>query len=95
MKVKVLAAEHLSFPNKETGELIDLTRIWVCSLTSENTKGPGSAYYIGHRLDKINIPKTLTLSDNEITSMVGKDVDLIYEQTLGRKYPSLQKILVL
>ena len=95
MKVKVLGAEALNFVDKGTGELVKINRLWVCSTTSEQTYQSSGAFYIGHRIDKINLHESSGITKEMMIDYVGKDVELVYEQQLGRKYPTLVDIKVL
>lgn len=57
----------------------------------KESDGRGNAT-IGFPMENIFIPQSFNMSDNELSNLIGCNVDLIYEKRIGQKYEVLVKI---
>lgn len=93
MKVTVLCAKGYNYTKdgvQKQGMTID-----VCSADAENDSDGKGNFTVGNPCDNILIPRTLPIDANDLVNMVGKDVELVYERKLGKRFDTLVDIKVL
>lgn len=92
MRATLLSYKGGTFTDKETGENINWSKVTVAStnIISDDTK---AHYHYGYYIEDISIPRQGFLTSPEtIKNLVGRDIDLVYDQILGRKHPVLVEI---
>lgn len=89
MKAILLSYKGGKFVNEKTGELIDWEKIIVSS-TEQVEESGDSNYLYGYDVAEISIPRRgFTTQRGDLRRLIGKPVDLIYDQVFGRKNPVL------
>ena len=92
MRATLLSYEGGSFKDKETGENIGWSKVTVASTDVVSEDNP-YRYHYGYYVEEISIPRYGFLTSYEtLKNLVGSDVDLVYDQILGRKHPVLVEI---
>lgn len=92
MRATLLSYKGGSFKDKETGENIPWSKVTVASSNIVSEDNP-FRYHFGYYVEEISIPRYGFLTSYEtLKNLVGSDVDLVYDQILGRKHPVLVDI---
>jgi hypothetical protein len=90
MQARLIGHKYGAFTKKDTGERIEYDKMVFVSIDKTSYDNNGN-HFTGYQV--IEIPsRDLHNSSTSYDDLIGEVVDLVYDQVLGRKNPSLVDI---
>lgn len=90
MQARLIGHKYGAFTKKDTGERIEYDKMVFIS-TDETSYDKNGTHFVGYQV--IEVPsRDLHNPSTTYDSLIGQVVDLVYDQVLGRRAPSLVDI---